>query len=102
MSVFRAVSHVELRGRRVRASATFAVAVSVEESAPADRRAARRKPAVSGWVPAGLQDPGVRWDVRPERIRPEGWTTGQAEAEVPGSILAAEGERRPEGFAAPG
>lgn len=102
MAFFRAVSHVELRGRRVRASATFAVAVSVEESAPADGRATRRKPAVSGWVPAGLQDPGVRWDVLPERIRPEGWTTGQAEAQVPGSILAAEDEHRPQGFATPG
>lgn len=92
MGRFRAVSHVEVAGRRVRASATVVVSVTVEEAEP------RRRPAASGWVPAGLQDPTVRWDVLPPRILPEEWSTGQADAEVPGSLIAAEVERRPEGF----
>lgn len=72
-----------------------------DDESPAEVRAPR-KWAVSGWVPAGLQDPTVRWDVLPARIRPDDWTTGQADDAVPGSILLAEVERRPEGFSPAG
>lgn len=102
MSVFRAVSHVELNGRRVRATATLTLTVTVEEKPPADVETPLRKATATGWVPAGLQDPSIRWDVLPERIRPEDWTTGQAAAEMPGSIIFGERERRPERFGSGG
>lgn len=98
MARFRAVSHVEFQGRRVRARAGFSVTVSVAEEPPPEARAPRRRTTASGWVPTGLQDPTVRWDVLPPRIRPEEWTTGQADDAVPGSITFAEVERRPEGY----
>ncbi|MGH3815439.1 MAG: hypothetical protein ACRDUV_23810 [Pseudonocardiaceae bacterium] len=43
-------------------------------------------------------DPGVKWDVLPERIRPEDWVTEQADPAVPGSVMVAEARRPPEGF----
>lgn len=97
MAMFRAESHIEVRGRRVRASVSVALTVSLEDESAADVRPAERRRPVA-WVPTGLRDPGVRWDALPDRIRPEDWSTGQADPEVPGSLLAAEAERRPEGF----
>lgn len=98
MSLFRAVSHVELNGRRVRASATFTFTLSVEEVPRAEAVTPRRKETTRGWIPAGLQDPSVRWDVLPERIRPEDWTTGQTVAELPESIIVSDRERLAEAF----
>ena len=97
MVEFQAVSHSEMRWRRFRASATVSFTLTVEESSDGERPI-RRTSTKSDWVPLGLREPGVRWDVLPERIPPEQWITGQADAAVPGSILAAEAERRPEGY----
>ncbi|MGH3933862.1 MAG: hypothetical protein ACRDS1_02575 [Pseudonocardiaceae bacterium] len=47
-------------------------------------------------LPAGFIDPGVRWDVLPERIRPEDWITVQADPAVPGSVMVAEAQRPPD------
>ncbi|MGH3983985.1 MAG: hypothetical protein ACRDST_15220 [Pseudonocardiaceae bacterium] len=49
-------------------------------------------------VPAGLAEPGVKWDVLPERIRPEDWVTEQADPAVPGSVMVAETQRLQEWF----
>jgi hypothetical protein len=96
----RATSHAEFRSRRVRLAATVTVSVVVEpvvESAPPvpkqkRARAGRRR------LPVGLTDPAVKWDVLPERIRPEDWLTEQANPAVPGSVMAAETRRPPDGF----
>ncbi len=97
MAEFRAASHVDFRSRRFRASATILVTVGVESSPP-PRTPIRRRSGESSWVPLGLTDPNITWDVLPERIRPEDWTTEKADPSVPGSVLAAEAERRPEGY----
>jgi hypothetical protein len=97
MAEFQAVSHAKVSWRRFRASATVSFTLAVDESSDG-KRPIRRKSAKRDWVPLGLREPGVRWDVLPERIPPEQWMTGQADAAVPGSILAAEAERRPEGY----
>ncbi len=98
MGAFRAASHVEFRSGRTRVSVTFTVAVvtdglSTETTAPRRRRVCERN-----WVPAGLTNPNVKWDVLPGRIRPEDWITEQADPAVPGSVMAAEAKRRIEGF----
>lgn len=99
MAEFRAASHIEVRSRRFRASATIAVTVAVGTAAvPAPSRRPVRE---SSWVPRGLTDAAVRWDALPARIRPEDWITEHADPAVPGSILAAE-ERRPEILYYPG
>ncbi len=97
MAEFHAASHVGFRSRRFRASATIAVTVEVESS-PHPKPPIRRSLGENSWAPLGLTDPHVRWDVLPERIRPEDWTTEKADPSVPGSVLAAEAERRTEGF----
>lgn len=40
--------------------------------------------------------------ILPGRIRPEDWTTGQADPAVPGSVLVAEAERSVEGYSPAG
>lgn len=97
MVEFRAASHAGFRSRRFSASATVVVTLAVETS-PHTKTPIRSISGQSNWVPLGLTDPDVRWDVLPDRIRPEDWTTEQADPTVPGSVLAAEAERRPEGF----
>lgn len=81
MTEFEAAAHAEVRSRRLRASVTMAVSVTVDP-------APRRRTPVPGWTPAGLTDPDVRWDVLPDRIRPEDWVTEQTDPAVPGSIMA--------------
>lgn len=100
----RATSHAEFRSRRVRLSATVTVSVVVESQVESEVEsgppAPKRKRAGPGRrrLPAGLTDPGVKWDVLPERIRPEDWLTEQADPAVPGSVMAAETRRPPDGF----
>ena len=96
MAELRAASHAQIRTRRFRASATVAVTVAVERSSNASKPS-RRTPASSNWVPRGLTDPGVRWDVPPERILPEAWTPAEGDTAVPGSLLAAEAHRSVDG-----
>lgn len=93
----RATSHAEFRSRRVRLSATVTVSVVVESVVESRPSASKRKRA-GRRLPAGLTDPGVKWDVLPERIRPEDWLTEQADPAVPGSVMAAETRRPPDGF----
>jgi hypothetical protein len=97
MADFRAESRAEVCTRYFRVSASVMVSVSVEEE-PAPRRPFRRRAVRSDRLPLGLREPGVRWDVLPPRILPDDWTTGQADAGVPGSLLGAEGERGPDGY----
>lgn len=91
-----AVAHAEVRTRRFRMTAT--VVLSVEATAAPHERRNR----ATGWVPLGLQDPGVRWGDLPPRVLPEEWVSAQGDGTVPGSIVVAEGERRPDGYAPAG
>ena len=93
----RATSHAEFRSRRIRLAATVTVSVVVESGPPAPKRK-RAGVGQRRMVPAGLAEPGVKWDVLPERIRPEDWVTEQADPAVPGSVMIAETQRPPEGF----
>ncbi len=95
MTEIRATSHAEFRSRRVRLAATVTVSVVVESVTESGPPAPKRKRAGVGQrrrLPAGLAEPG-KWDVLPERIRPEDWVTEQADPAVPGSVMAAETQR---------
>lgn len=97
----RATSHAEFRSRRVRLAATVTVSVVVEsvvEPAPPAPKRKRAGVRQRRTVPVGLAEPGVKWDVLPERIRPEDWVTEQADPAVPGSVMAAETQRHREWF----
>ena len=104
MTEIRATSHAEFRLRRVRLSATVSVSVvasvadAAVESRPLPQKRKRTGVGQRRTLPAGLTDPGVRWDVLPARIRPEDWVTEQADPAVPGSVMNAEAQRPPEGF----
>ena len=100
MTEIRAISHAEFRSRRIRLAATVTVSVVVEPAVESGPPARKRKRAGAGRrrLPVGLTDPAVKWDVLPERIRPEDWLTEQADPAVPGSVMAAETRRPPEGF----
>ncbi|MDQ4092875.1 MAG: hypothetical protein M3143_05550 [Actinomycetota bacterium] len=96
MTEIRATSHAEFRSRRVRLAATVTISVVVESVVEFGPPAPKRKRAGVGQrrnVPAGLTEPGVKWDVLPERIRPEDWVTEQADPAVPGSVMLAETQR---------
>jgi hypothetical protein len=96
----RATSHAEFRSRRIRLAATVTVSVVVESVDESGPPAPKRKRASVGQRPirpAGFE-PGVKWDVLPERIRPEDWITEQADPAVPGSVIVAETQRTPDGF----
>ena len=96
----RATSHAEFRSRRIRLAATVTVSVVVESVDESNPPAPKPKRAGAGCrrLPAGLTDPRVKWDVLPERIRPEDWLTEQADPAVPGSVMATETRRPPDGF----
>ena len=96
------MSRIDYQSRRVRASVTVSVTLAVTDENCRDERGVRRVAPVSGWTPVGLQDPNVRWDELPPRILPEQWSCGQSDDTVPGTILFAEAERRPEGYGTPG
>lgn len=101
MAEIRTTSHAEFRSRRVRFSATVTVSVvvdSVVDSGPPARKRKRTGVGQRRMLPAGLTDPGVKWDVLPARIRPEDWVTEQADPAVPGSVMNAEAQRPPEGY----
>ncbi|MGH4011732.1 MAG: hypothetical protein ACRDTH_26795 [Pseudonocardiaceae bacterium] len=84
--------------RRVRASATVSVSVVIES----------RKPTSTGLrsriehrrAPEAEDRPELRahWRALPKSIRPEDWVTETAAKHVPGSLLIAEAQRRPEGY----
>lgn len=83
--------------RRVSASVTVNASLVIESPKPAVRSAAERhRPAT---VPDDHPELRARWHALPKRIRPEDWTTQTGITQVPGSLLVAEAERRPEGFA---
>lgn len=90
-----AVVHAEVRTRRFRVSATVAVTV---ESTPSPRPHKR----AGGWVPLGLQDPGVRWGDLPPRVLPEEWIGTQGDGSVPATVVITEDERGPNGYAPAG
>jgi hypothetical protein len=101
MAEIRATSHAEFRSRRIRLAATVTVTVVAESVVESGPPAPKRKRVGVGQrriVPAGLAEPGVKWDVLPERIRPEDWVTEQADPAVPGSVMAAETQRLREWF----
>ncbi len=83
--------------RRVAVSVTVNVSLVIESPKPAMRPAAERhRPAAETEDQPELR---ARWHALPKRIRPEDWTTQTGITPVPGSLLVAEAERRPEGFA---
>lgn len=96
MAEFRAISHAQFRSRRFRVSAMMVVTVATEASSAA-KKPIRPASARDKWVPRGLTDPSVKWDVLPERVLPEAWTPEQGAAAVPGSLLAADAHRVVEG-----
>lgn len=71
---------------------------SVAESRPSVPKRKRAGIGQRRVLPTGLTDPDVKWDVLPERIRPEDWVTARADPAVPGSVMAAEAQRPPEGY----
>jgi hypothetical protein len=82
--------------RRVRASATVTVSLVIEPPKPASHSVAtHRCPA------ADIEDHPelrARWRALPKPIKPEDWVTETGAEHVPGSLLVAEAERRPEGY----
>lgn len=99
MRRFQAVSHAEVCSRSLRASVTVTVTVSLDRS-PDPVTQIRRRVVPTDRLPRGLREPGVRWDILPQPITPDQWTTGQADSVVPGSILIAQAENRPPGYEA--
>ncbi|MGH3535597.1 MAG: hypothetical protein ACRDQV_07000 [Pseudonocardiaceae bacterium] len=96
MAEFRMRYGALFTSRRFHASATVSVSVVMGSQKPA---------------PAGLREgnePGpevedqpelrTQWRVLPRSIRPDEWVTETAVKHVPGSLLIAEEQRRPEGY----
>jgi hypothetical protein len=84
--------------RRVRASATVSISVVIEPPKPAP--AGLRPRAEHRRAPETEDRPELRaqWRALPKSIRPEDWVTETGVKHVPGSLLIAEEQRRPEGY----
>jgi hypothetical protein len=86
------------RSRRVRASATVSVSVVIETP---KRASTRWCAGIEHRHTSDVEDhPELRaqWRALPKSIRPEDWVTETGVKQVPGSLLIAEAERRPEGY----
>ncbi|MGH3754911.1 MAG: hypothetical protein ACRDRP_19875 [Pseudonocardiaceae bacterium] len=84
--------------RRVRASATVSVSVVIESPKPAP---AGLRPGAGHRRDAEAEDRPelrARWRALPKSIRPDEWVTETGVKHVPGSLLIAEAQRRPEGY----
>lgn len=81
--------------RRVRALATISVSVVVESPKPVTRYEVEHHR-----IPEAEDRPELRtrWRALPTSIRPEDWVTETGVKQVPGSLLIAEEQRRPEGY----
>lgn len=84
--------------RRVRASATISVTVVIEAPEPAPT--GLRSEAEHRYAPEADDHPEFRaqWRALPKPIRPQDWVTETGVKHVPGSLLIAEEQRRPEGY----
>jgi hypothetical protein len=79
--------------RRIRASATVSISVSIG-SLPA--AAAQRRD--SGTKVVDHSELRARWHALPKSVRPQDWITGTGSTQVPGSLLIAEEQRPAEGY----
>lgn len=90
--------------RRVRASATVSVSVVIESRtglrSEIEHREIEHRGAERRRVPEADDHPELRaqWRALPKSIRPEEWVTETGVKHVPGSLLIAEAQRRPEGY----